>query len=474
MKKSEAMDKPINEIALLFSEGSLEPNDILDVVLENIRRNESRVHAYLFVENETVLRAEADSATLEIKRKNPLPLLGIPFAVKDNTFVAGMPCTGGSRLFPGFVPRHDSFAVSKLRRNGAIILGKTNLDEMAAFGVETNNPHFGRTFNPWNLRHIPGGSSGGSAAAVSSGEAIASSGTDTGGSVRIPASFCGLTGMKPTYGAIGRSGSFGMSWSLDHFGCLTRDVRSAALLTKIMSGEDQSDSSTFGSPQMGQHQFSDSPDLKGVRICKLANPLVESNAEVSRAFEESVGVLTQLGANVGDLKLPYLEDIKSAIFAIALAETAAYHEEWLRTKPDLYGGNLKSFVELGHAILATQYLKAQRQKSVITERIAGELSKFDALIVPTAPSTAPEIYDEQALNYSDKQDPNFEELTENTYPINFLGLPAISIPNGFADGLPIGLQIASGHWRETTIYKIADAFQQVTDHHRRRPPLDQN
>src|SRR5579864_3969455 len=222
MRKSDLINQNISDIVSLFYQSSFDPNDLLDVVLENIRRLETKLHSFVFLEQESSLRLEADRLKGEISKGKLLPLCGIPIAVKDNTNVSGMPCTGGSRLFKDFVPTEDSFAISALRKSGAIILGKTNLDEMGAFGIETNNPLFGRTFNPWDLGRTPGGSSGGSAAAVASSEAIAATGSDTGGSVRIPAAFCGVTGMKPTYGRIGRYGTFGMSWSLDHLGVIAR------------------------------------------------------------------------------------------------------------------------------------------------------------------------------------------------------------------------------------------------------------
>ena len=464
--KSELAVQPITEIQKLLLEGAFTPHDVLDAILDNIGRREVKVHAFLHVASEEELRKQAEEASVALKERKAGPLCGIPLAIKDNTFVSGMPCTGGSRLLEDSRSLGDSFAISKLRKSGAMILGKTNLDEMAAYGIATNNPHYGRTYNPWNLTRIPGGSSGGSAAAVAAGEAIAAMGSDTGGSVRIPASFCGLTGFKPTYGRISRSGTISMSWTLDHLGVITRTVRDAELLTRIMSGQDQDDSSTANSPTLERFLFSESPDLHGFRIATLANPIRSSDEGVTKSFQESVDKIASLGATMKEFKLPYMEDITPAIFAIALPETSAYHEQWLRNSPELYGNVLKLYVELGHGILATQYLKAQRQKTIITKEVAEKLREVDLVLVPTAPSIAPRL-EQETVTIQNKEYPAFQVLTENTYPFNFLGLPSISIPNGFSQGMPTGLQIVATHWREDLLYKVGDAYQQVTDFHKK-------
>ena len=468
--KSDLARQPISTIESLFLEKSFNPHDLLDALLENIRKYEDKVHSFICVSPEGALRREADYASLSLKNEYPPLMCGIPIAVKDNTNVAKMPCSGGSKLFRDNVANDDAFSISKLRRAGAYVVGKSNLDEMAAFGIATNNPHFGRTFNPWNLFRIPGGSSGGSAAAVASGEAVVATGSDTGGSVRIPASFCGLVGHKPTYGGIGRTGTIGMSWSLDHLGVISRSVRDAALMSFIMSGIDPNDSSTIGAPETKRYVFPDSPDLDNIKVGVLANPLRESDEVIMHNFAASIDEFSKLGAKVCEFTLPHLEDITPAIFAIALAETAAYHQQWLRSSPELYGDTLKNYVQLGHGILATQYLKAQRQKTVITKEVANEFRKVDVIILPTAPSIAPMI-GEDIIEIQGKKYPAFQVLTENTYPFNFLGLPAISLPNGFSDGMPTGLQIISAHWREDFLYRVGDAYQQVTDYHTKVPPL---
>ena len=469
MKKSDMLNRNIGDIVSLFYQSSFEPDDLLDVVLENIRRFETKLHSFVFLEQESSLRLEADRLKSEISKGKVLPLCGIPIAVKDNTNVSGMPCTGGSRLFKDFVPAEDSFAISALRKNGAIILGKTNLDEMGAFGIETNNPLFGRTFNPWDLGRTPGGSSGGSAAAVASSEAIAATGSDTGGSVRIPAAFCGVTGMKPTYGRIGRYGTFGMSWSLDHLGVIARSAQDAQLLVSIMGERDPQDSSTANAPPV-DHGGHDHPNLKGVKIATLANPLVDSDDGVLGAFDAAVDLIREAGASFSELSLRYFSEIKAPIFAIALAETAAYHEQWFRDSHSAYGERLKKYVQLGHGVLATQYLKALRQKTVITKSISEQLRSVDALLLPTSPSIAPEL-NQETIEIKGAKHLAFEVLTENTYPFNFLGLPAISIPIGFSKDMPVGIQIVSAHWKESMVYRIAGCLQQMSEYHVKRPPI---
>ncbi len=464
--KSELATQPISEIQRLYYEGSFSPNDLLDSILENIRRREVKVHAYLHIAPEDDLRKRADAAEQELKNGSAGPTCGIPLAVKDNTYVAGMPCTGGSRLMEDSLQRNDAFVVAKLRKSGAIFLGKSNLDEMGAFGISTNNPHYGRTYNPWNLTRVPGGSSGGSAAAVAAGEAIAGTGSDTGGSVRIPASFCGLTGLKPTYGRLGRTGTLTMSWSLDHLGVIARTVRDVELLTWIMSGRDQDDSSTDYAPELQRFNFSESPSLDGLKIATLANPLRASDDGVNKPFQESVEKITSLGASLSEFKMPHMEEITPAIFAIALPENSSYHEQWLRSSPELYGNVLRSYAQLGHSVLATQYLKAQRQRTVLIKEVAKKMRGVDAILLPTAPSIAPKL-EQETVTIQNKDYPAFQVLTENTYPFNFLGLPAMSIPNGFFQGMPTGLQIVAPHWREDSLYKVGDAYQQITDFHKK-------
>jgi aspartyl-tRNA(Asn)/glutamyl-tRNA(Gln) amidotransferase subunit A len=472
IKKTELPSQSIETLHQLFEAGIFEPEDLLDGILDNIRRYDPKIHSYLYLDSENSLRTAARNASNAINQGNDSPLRGIPIAVKDNTYLAGMPCTGGSKFLSSAEPcSSDAHAIAKLRDSGAIFLGKTNLDEMAAFGISTNNPHFGRTFNPWDLNRIPGGSSGGSAAAVASCEAVAATGSDTGGSVRIPASFCNLVGFKPTFGRIGRSGTITMSWSLDSLGVMTRYVRDAALLASIMSGSDAFDAATIAVPAVEKYEFASNPDLSKIKIGVLENPICSFDKDVQRVFDESVSVLAGLGAAIQSVKLPLLEEITPAIFAIALPETASFHEDWLRSSPELYGSVLRSYVELGHGILATQYLKAQRMKTMITREISKKLREFDVIVTPTAPSIAP-VLDQETIKIGEKDYPAFKIITENTYPMNFLGIPAMTIPNGFSMGMPTGMQIISSHWNESAILTVGDAYQQVTDHHKKIAVLD--
>jgi len=471
LRKSELAHQPITVLRELFRDGSFEPEDLLDCLLENIRRYESKIHAYLHMVPEHTLREQARDASKELKNFGSRPLTGIFMAIKDNTYVSGLPCTAGSKILEGYIPLKDATAVSRLREQGAVFLGKTNLDEFAAFGIATNNPHFGRTFNPWNLGRIPGGSSGGSAAAVSAGEAVAATGSDTGGSVRIPASFCNLVGLKPTFGRISRSGTITMSWTLDHFGVIARTVRDASVLYEAMSGKDASDSSTLNSPELERSAFADDPpDLFGIKLGIFSNPIRASDDGVMSCFDESVRVLSEAGARIRSIELPDVEHITPAIFAIALSEVAAYHEEWFRTRREDYADTLRGYVQLGHTILATEYLKAQRARATIVERVSRKLAEVDVLLVPTNPSVAPEL-NQEFVEIRGKRYPAFQVLTENTYPFNLLGLPAMTIPNGFSNGLPVGLQLVCSHWKEDLLFKVGDCYQQLTDYHKKTPAV---
>ena len=468
--KSELAFESIAGLQQMFQESVCEPEDLLESILENVRRHESKIHAYLHLVSETNLREQARTASYDIKKGTNKPLTGMFLAVKDNTDVAGLPCTGGSKIFEGRIPVKDSNIIRRLRADGAIFLGKTNLDELAAFGIATDNPHYGRTYNPWDLRRIPGGSSGGSAAAVSAGEAVAATGSDTGGSVRVPASFCNLVGLKPTFGLIGRTGTFSMCWSLDNLGFVTRTVRDSALLLESTSGYDPQDALSIETKPVSFAFERSTQDLGTMKIGVFANPIRGSSEGVREAFEKALSIFSELGAKLTKISLPNVDQITPTIFAIALPEVAAYHEEWIRSKRELYGDTLRGYVQLGHAISATSYLKALRAKKIITEKISEKLSDVDLLLVPTAPTIALGL-EEEKISIEGRDYPAFQVLTENTYPFNLLGLPAMSIPCGFSNGMPVGLQLVSSHWREDKVFAAGDAFQQVTDYHKKKPNL---
>jgi aspartyl-tRNA(Asn)/glutamyl-tRNA(Gln) amidotransferase subunit A len=456
----------------MLSSGEIDAHDILDSYMDRIRRlDDSSIHAFLVLSSEQTLRQEADAASRALKNGNSAscPLAGIPIAIKDNTFVAGLACTAGSKILGKFIPKSDAPVTKNLRKAGAIVVGKTSMHEFA-YGVTNNNPHYGPTHNPWNLELIPGGSSGGSAAAVAAGFVPASIGTDTGGSVRIPSALCGVVGLKPTRGSLNKSGIIPLSWTLDHVGVLARNAQDVGLLFDVLKEKESGKDNTPANLAVQRHRTEEN-SLKGVRIGiprKILQPLDD---RVAKVFEQSLDKLSELGASVTDIDVPQeWVHIPSAFLTILLSEASAYHEKWVRTSLDAYGQDVRSLVQAGYPFLATQYMKAQQARQLITEASMSMFKTIDVLALPTVATVAPRI-GEEMVQISGQHYPVLQALSLYTLLFNFTGQPAISIPNGFVDGLPTGLQLVAAHWREADLIKITSAFQGITDFHIRQPIL---
>jgi aspartyl-tRNA(Asn)/glutamyl-tRNA(Gln) amidotransferase subunit A len=348
-----------------------------------------------------------------------------------------------------------------------------------AYGVTTNNPHYGATRNPWNLERIPGGSSGGSAAAVAAGFVPASTGTDTGGSVRIPAALCGVVGLKPTKGSLSEAGTIPLSGTLDHAGLIARTVQDVALLFDVLrqnsGGGGREEGRVLSAAAEARSGGTELDDLRGVRIGVPRNIMKQPLEEkVAGAFERSLDRLRELGAAIIDIEAPqeWLH-APAAYLAILLSEASAYHEKWVRSPSSLreYGRDVRSLVQAGYPFLATQYLKAQQARQLATEASGRMFRSVDALAMPSVATVAPKI-GEEVVQISGQHYPVLQALTLYTLLFNFTGQPAISIPNGAGDdGLPTGLQLVAAHWQESTLIKVAGAFQATTDFHTRQAQL---
>ncbi len=428
---------------------------------------------------ELTAQAPADACEKQIERLNPQlcafvtlmkpqatrtggPLAGIPLAVKDLFETQGVRTTAGARFFSDYVPQSDAVAVHKLKAAGAVIMGKTNTHEIA-LGVTTNNPHYGTTRNPWDTSRIPGGSSGGSAVAVASGMALGALGTDTGGSIRIPASLCGVVGLKPTYGRVSVRGVFPLSWNLDHVGPLTRTVRDAALLLQVLAGFDAEDPFSVDQP-VDDYLANIEAGVRGWRLALAAGEYVEqSDAQVLQAVEDAGKVLEGLGAVVEKVDVSFLRQAALANGVMTPADGAAYHRDRLAEHSDWFGPDVRQRLETGRAFTATDYILARKTQSEMKHRLGRFFAEYDALLIPTTAITAPPIEGEDAVEQANR-------LTRFTSPFNLSGLPAISLPCGFSrEGLPIGLQIVSGAWREAAILCLARAYESETDWSARRP-----
>jgi aspartyl-tRNA(Asn)/glutamyl-tRNA(Gln) amidotransferase subunit A len=394
-----------------------------------------------------------------------LNLAGIPIAVKDLFETAGVRTTAGSLFFKDYIPEQDAMAVSELRAAGVEIIGKTNTHEVA-LGVTGINPHYGPTRNPWDPSRITGGSSGGSAAAVATGMCMAALGTDTGGSIRIPASLCGVVGLKPTYGRISLRGVFPLSWNLDHAGPLTRSVKDAALLLQILAGYDEQD--PFSVDIAADDYLEDiGAGVKDWRIAVATGEFVEvSDVEILSAVRTAARYFEFLGAKVEGVDTSWLYEAALANGQMVQADGAAFHRERLEKNPESFGADVRQRLEAGRDLSSSVYVLARRQQAEVRRRCEQFFHHFDALLLPTTPIAALPIED---IQNSASQAP---ALTRFTAPFNLAGIPALSLPCGFTkSGLPIGLQIVSGPWQEAKVLRAGHAFEQATEWHKRKPGI---
>lgn len=463
MTESDVAFASIEEIGKLFRKRKLSPVELTKLMLGRIERLNPKLNAYLTVTDELAL-VQAKKAESELfaprgrKGYRDRGLLhGIPISFKDNIYTAGIRTTAGSKILRDFVPQRDATVVSQLKEAGAIILGKTNLHEFA-YGVTTNNPHFGPTRNPWNLDRIPGGSSGGSAAAVAAGLCYGSIGTDTGGSIRIPAALCGIVGLKPTFGRVSVVDVVPLSRRFDCVGPLGRSAADAALLLDpiFVRGEKE--------PLLQKAARSKAPWLGGFRIGVPKDFFLKIvSVEVEYAFENGLRALRKLGAILKEASIPLLQETEDAGNQIAWAEATHYHQRagWFPARAVDYGEDVRTRLELGAKVAATTYLQALEQREAFIGGFHAAMAdaKLDALAVPTTPIAAPWI-GEETTPVCGTNHPTRALLLRNNRPANLGGLPAISVPCGLTpDGLPVGLQLIGCVTDEAPILRIAHGLE---------------
>ncbi len=481
----------LHRVVTALRRGEVSSEELTRAYLERIQALEPRVHAFLHLDPDAALRRarEADRQRREAQDPAQLPpLLGVPIAVKDVLTVRGMPCTCGSRILEGFVPPYNATAVQRLLDAGVVILGKTNTDEFA-MGSSTENSAYGPTHNPWDLSRVPGGSSGGSAAAVAARMVPAALGTDTGGSVRQPAAFCGVTGLKPTYGRISRFGLVAYGSSLDTVGTLTLTAQDAALLFPIMAGFDPRDATSMDVP-VPDITLPQEPDLRGVRIGVPREYFVEGlQEEVAQAVRAAIEHLEGLGAQVKEISLPHTPYAVPVYYIIAPSEASAnlarydgihygpritgrtMWDIFFKTRGRLFGPEVKRRIMLGTYALSAgyydaYYAKAQKVRTLFRRDFEQAFQDVDVIAAPVAPSTAFPLG-------AKTQDPLAMYLEDIfTLPANLAGVPGIAFPVGFdRQGLPIGMQLMGPPFQEHRLLAIAHAYQLTTDWHTRVPPL---
>ena len=451
--------------------GRLSPVELTQAYLERIEALEPRVNAYITVTGELAME-RARQAEAEIAAgQNRGPLHGIPIALKDLYDTAGIPTTGGSKILAENVPDEDCPAAAKLAEAGAVLLGKLNMHEFA-FGITNNNAHYGPARNPWNTDCVTGGSSGGSGAAMAAGLCAATLGSDTGGSIRIPAAFCGIVGLKPTYGRVSKRKVLPLSTSLDTVGPMTRSVADAAVVLQAIAGYDALDPNSVDAPVPN---FLDAMagGASGLRIGVVRGDYrLPMDDELESAIEAAFAHLGSLGATLVDpVDLPLLREALPHNFVIISSEAAAFHRQWLDERPGDYGEDVFGRLSGGRNNAATDYIIAREAQARIRGQLLAAMADFDALALPMLPLTAPPIGQDRVSVGGAEMDLR-TAVTWYTQPFNLTGFPAISVPCGFTSaGMPIGFQLVGKPFAEGTLLRLAHAYEQSTDWHTLTPAL---
>lgn len=442
--------------------GKFTPQDLVETCNNQINHLNPTLKAYITViPPQDALDAQQPPLTTAALYR---ALRDIPIAVKDLIETEGILTTIGSKFFADYIPKQDAFVVEKLKQAGAIINGKTNTHEIA-LGITGDNPHFGTARNPWNTERIPGGSSSGSAIAVATGMALGALGTDTGGSIRIPASLCGIVGFKPTYGRVSTRGVFPLSWNLDHVGPLTKCVRDAAIVVQAISIYDPIDPSSI-KMLTGDYLGHLVDDMEGRRIAIGSGEFIEAaDPEVLNAVREAVKVFESLGCKVEKVNVDWMRDAALANATMTRSDGAAVHRDRLKEHPEMFGEDIRRRLEDGAKTTSTEYALARRTQAEVRKRCELFFGTYDFLITPTTPIAAPTIAGHDAVEQAAR-------LTRFTAPFNLTGLPALSVPCGFTrEGLPIGMQIVARAWGDAKALNAGYAFEQATEWHKHFPKI---
>ncbi len=485
----ELFEGTIHQLHEMLRKKEVSSEEITKSVLRRIDEVEDKVHSYITVTREEALQRAREVDGKIARGEDLAPLDGIPIALKDLFVTKGITTTCGSNILNNFVPPYDGTAVEKVKAHGAVIIGKTNMDEFA-MGSSTETSFFGVTRNPWDLDRVPGGSSGGSASSVAAQQCIASLGTDTGGSVRQPAAFCGVVGMKPTYGRVSRYGIVAFASSLDQVGPITRDVRDNAILLKAVSGYDPRDSTSINEP-VPDYAGSLREDVKGMVLGIPKEYFVEGiDPEVESAVRSAIEHLGNLGAEVKEISLPHTEYAAADYYIIAPAEASSnlarydgvkygfragestdLMEMYVKSRSAGFGEEVKRRIMIGTYALSAgyydaYYLKALKVRTLIRRDFEEAFKTCDAIVTPTAPTAAFKLGE----NLDDPLQMYLGDILNLS--VNLSGLPGMSLPCGFTtEGLPIGLQIIAGSLNEEIIYRVAHTYEQSTDWHTRKAPL---
>ncbi|MBI2202792.1 MAG: amidase [Candidatus Rokubacteria bacterium] len=460
----------IIDLARMVATKAVSPVELTRAHLDRIAALDATLKAFITVAADHALEA-AKAAEQRLMSGEPLGAMhGVPIALKDLCDTAGIRTTGGSKILGDAVPAADATAVARLEAAGAIVLGKLNMHEFA-YGPLGVNDHYGTPVNPWDAtaRRVPGGSSSGSGVAVAAGLCAGATGSDTGGSIRIPASLCGITGIKPTYGRVSRAGVLPLSWTMDHLGPMARSAADCAVMLGAMAGYDPADASTSVLP-VPDYRAALTGDVKGLRVRVLRAFVDGSQPDVAAAVTAAAKTLESLGARVEDAALEQVRHAAAASLAIVAAEALAYHATWLRTRAQDYQADVRDRLKLGIFVSGEDYVRAQRVRALVRAEVDEALRHADVLLAPSTPIVATPV-DQTHVELGGERADVRSALIRFTRPFNLSGHPACAVPCGFTStGLPIGMQIVGRAFDEATVLRAADAYQRATDWHTRRPP----
>jgi aspartyl-tRNA(Asn)/glutamyl-tRNA(Gln) amidotransferase subunit A len=452
------------ELARRLRAGELGPREAVELYLSRIEALDGELNAYITVRAEEAL---AEAAALEHGSERG-PLWGVPIAVKDVIDVAGTRTTAASRVLADNVPARDSTVVARLRAAGAILLGKLNLHEFA-YGALTTSPHFGPARNPWSLERVCGGSSGGNGAAVAADLAAATLGTDTAGSIRIPACYCGATGLRPSTGRVSNRGVVPVAWSFDTVGPIARTAEDCARVLAAVAGHDADDPSTVRAP-VPPYSAELEGGVRGLRIGVVTSLVEGADPRIAAAVESALEELRSLGAGLTSVAPAILPHAGAIQQAMQFQEAAAAHLEWLRTRLSDYGDDVRARLLVGLVLPSTLYVTGQRARRVAYDELRRTFERVDVLAAPAMPVLPPRI-GEETVTLDGREVPYRVALIPYNSPWSLVGSPVVSVPCGFVDGLPVGLALVGRRLAEATVLRAAHAFQSATDWHERRPPL---
>jgi aspartyl-tRNA(Asn)/glutamyl-tRNA(Gln) amidotransferase subunit A len=469
--QSGLLDLTLVDAAALIGRRDVSPVELVDACLERIEATNDVLRAYISVYADaarTVAKAQESMLAAGVRLG---PLHGIPIALKDNVALAGLPTTAGSKILADWIPDEDATVAARLKGAGAVIVGKTNMHEFA-WGGTTANPHYGFCRNPWDTERFPAGSSGGSGAAVAARTCLGAIGTDTGGSIRLPSSVNGITGIRPTIGRVSNHGVVPLAWSMDTVGPMARSVHDCALMFGVVAGHDPKDDGSAAVPTADY-----TADLRlGVRRLRIGVIpgyfFDHLQPAVLESVQAALSTLEELGAVVVDVDVEHIHGNISAQLTVESCEPSTYHQGWLRERPEDYGDDVRLLLELGELHLATHYLQAQRYRTVLRRQFLDAFKHVDVFICPTLPFTATPIGETTVAIEEGVEEDMLSAIMQYTGVPSLTGLPSLAVPCGFdGDGLPIGMQVIGRPFDEATLFRVGAAYQDATDFHRRRPPL---